>query len=220
MMKNNLTTIYLVRHGESEGNAMVASDHIAGKGSNLTQKGKEQEDALGKKLAQVHFAAAFSSDLARAEQTAEIITLERDLAVKTTERIREWSLAEYFKTHPGQSRETVEQDLIQALQTLDDKAKLAYKHTEEFESANESVARLLTFLREIAVAYSGKNVLVVAHGNLMRSMLTHLGWATYDELAKNAIENTGYCVLESDGVDFFIKETVGITKYPEGKRGW
>lgn len=46
----------------------------------------------------------------------------------------------------------------------------------------------------------------------MRGFLIHLGFGTHKEFSGRSIENTGYFVLESDGVDFFVKETVGIHK--------
>lgn len=217
---DKLTTIYYVRHGESEGNAGLKNDHTHGKGSDLSERGKKQAHVRAESLAHVQFDAAFSSNLARAIQTAEIITLERDLAVKATEVIRERSIADYLLKNPNTSRNDFEIEMQKALESLDEKAKLAYKHYPEMESASDTATRLLTFLREIAIAYTGKTVLVVGHGNSMRSLLTHLGWAKYDELPKGAIENTGYFILESDGTDFFIKETHGIHKQVGKRRGW
>ena len=83
---------------------------------------------------------------------------------------------------------------------------------EGYESNTEIATRFITFLREIAATYLGKNVLIVCHGSIMRATLMRLGFATYDTLPSGNIENTGYFVLESDGVDFFVKETVGINK--------
>jgi len=219
-MKNNLTTFYIVRHGESEGNTAEASNHVFGKGTILTDKGKEQAKSFNEILKNISFDAVFSSDLIRAVQTAEIIALERKIAVQTTERLRERTLAPYFKKHPGKTREDLEKELVKAFEKLSDKAKMAYKLDEEIESAEEANIRFNTFLREIAVAYEGKTILVVCHGNLMRTLLAHLGWAKYDELPKNAMKNSGYIILESDGADIFLKDVQGATKITEGKRGW
>lgn len=219
-MSNTLTTIYLVRHGESEANAGTSANEKHKFGSPLTEKGKAQAKKLAKILREVHFDAVFSSDLTRAVQTAEIVKIERDLAVKTSDAIRERAMSIYLKNYPDKTREGWEKELQRALEKLDDKAKMAYKHTPAMESAEEAVSRLITFLREIAIAYQGKTVLVTNHGNLMRSLLTHLGWATYDELPHGAIQNTGYILLESDGIDFFIRDVHGIEKKKNAKRGW
>lgn len=219
-MKNNLTTFYIVRHGESEGNTGQANNHVFGKGSVLTEKGKDQAKTLGSLLRDISFDAVFSSDLTRAQQTAEIIALEKNLAVTTTESLRERTLAPYFQKNPGTTREDVEKQLLKAFKNLTDKAKMAYKLDEDIESAEEANMRFITFLREIAVAYKGKTILIVCHGNLMRTLLAHLGWATYDELPQESIKNSGYIILESDGADIFIKEVNGATKITDRKRGW
>lgn len=65
---------------------------------------------------------------------------------------------------------------------------------------------MFTYLREVAVAYQGKDILVVSHGGVMRILLDHLG----KRVARGATANTAYIKLESDGVEFFVKETEGI----------
>ena len=55
----------------------------------LLKGGKDHAKNLAKELLDVHFDAVFSSDLTRTRQTAEILALERKLAVETTELLRE-----------------------------------------------------------------------------------------------------------------------------------
>jgi 2,3-bisphosphoglycerate-dependent phosphoglycerate mutase len=212
-----LATIYIVRHGESESNAHIDKDSSFHTQwgefeSPLTQKGEEQAQKRAEALRSIEFDAVFSSDLTRAKQTAEIIKLERKLAVQTTRVIRERSYGNYLKSFKDKSREQIESEMKKELTMLDEMAKMTYKPSPDVESPAESASRLITFLREVAVAYAGKKVLVVNHGNNMRNLLTHLGYAKFDELATGDIENTGYIVLESDGTDFFIKETHGVHK--------
>ena len=222
-MKNNMTTIYIVRHGESEYNALQHEDHyVPGqwgiKGAPLTEKGKEQAKKRAEDLKHIHFDAIFSSDVTRAKETAEILKLERKLTISTTKAIYE--RLSYML--PGKSFSETAKEIRELLKTIDEKAKLAYKpHGQDQmrnESSNETAARLLTFLREIAVGYKGKTVLVVNHANNMRALLQHLGYATIEELyPRGAIENLAYIILESDGVDFFVKETQGIHKFKDEK---
>lgn len=60
--------------------------------------------------------------------------------------------------------------------------------------------------------YPGKTVLIVSHGDAIRNFLVHTGCTTYDQLPDGSIRNCGYAVVQSDGVDFFIKELSGINK--------
>lgn len=221
-MNNQLTTIYLVRHGQSEGNAKAKEkgiEQLAKKseyGTPLTDIGKEQARTFAQKIKHMHFDAIFSSDLLRAQQTAEIIAMERKIAVKTTNAIRERSFR--YPIEKDKTIEQMQEEIKHDLSTLDEKAKHAYKYAPHLESAEEAATRLITFLREIAISHPGKTVLVVNHGNVIRSFLSHLGWATYNELPAGSVKNTAYVIMECDGVDFFIKETTGITKEQNAQR--
>ncbi len=209
---NNLTTLYIIRHGESELNERLAKGEVMQTGDYsefgppLTKNGRTQATQIAEKLKNIHFDAAFSSDLIRAKETAEIITLERNIAVSTTKVIREthWGSDE-GKFHSN--FEKIQEDI----KKLVEEEKMHFKF-EDAETEEEAVTRLITFVREVAVGYTGKTVMIVCHGNIMRMFLIKLGFAAYDELPPRHIENTGYFVLQSDGVDFFIKETHGVHK--------
>lgn len=222
---NNLCRIYLVRHAQSKFNAASKAGNFknAEYDSPLTDLGREQAETLAKNLKDIKFSAIFSSDMARSKETSEIIALEHKLINEVKEGIKERAIYEYLYATDDLSNDglaRLESELKETLKSLDDKAKMAYKRDEKYESADEGVSRLLTVLREIAIAYPDQNVLMVSHGNLMRSLLVHLGWATYDELPHSTIKNTGYILLESDGVDFFVKETVGVEKKNGERRGF
>lgn len=211
-MKNNLCTIYVVRHGESEGNVLGRKNQTfeaaLEKEVRLTRKGNSEAKTLAKKFKNIHFDAIFSSDYARAKETAEIIKLERKLAVQTTEAIRERQFGSWAgKWH------LVKYKIHEELRALSEEEKMKFVF-EDVETEEHLYERLNIFLREIAVSYPNKNILVVCHGNLMRTLLWKLGWATYHELPSGSIENTGYYVVESDGTDFFLKKVVGVNKKP------
>ena len=78
------------------------------------------------------------------------------------------------------------------------------------EPDKEIVIRLITFIRETAVINPDKIILVVSHGGIMRATMVHLGVGTYESLQKVSIPNTAYIQLQSDGIEFKVKETYGI----------
>ena len=204
-------TIYLVRHGESEWNVQSL---MQGKTSGvpLTKTGIKQARAIEAKLKKIKFAAIFSSDLMRARQTAQIIAYQRKLAVTTARAIRERS----FGAYEGKTLKQYQEDLQETLTRFDalsdnDKFKFVYPHG--IESIGGTVARVITWLREISIAYAGKNVLVVSHGGVLRLLLIHLGYGTYSQLPPFSIDNTGYLVLKSDGVEIEIQEVIGVHKH-------
>src|SRR3989339_1397072 len=87
ILRNNYCHLYLVRHGETEWNVQkIIQGH---KDIPLNQKGEKQARRLAKKLVKIKFGVVFSSDLLRAKRTAEIVVLEKKIAVKTTKTLRE-----------------------------------------------------------------------------------------------------------------------------------
>lgn len=211
-MNKKVTTIYLVRHGQSESNKNVESHgETYNVDTPLTELGKTQAAETKDKLKDIHFDAVFSSDLIRAKQTAEIIAFERKLIVQTSELIRERSYLHVMESNPHKTKAEIQQEMQEVLASLDEKGKHAYKYAPDIDSAEEAAQRLIQYMREISVAYPGKTVLLVNHGNNIRSFLTYIGYAKYDSLPSGAIKNGAYVVLTCDGVDFFVKETYGVT---------
>lgn len=207
-MKNNYCTLYIVRHGETDWNVkQIIQGHS---NSVLTYNGRNQIKALAEKLKHIHFDALFSSDLLRTKQTSEILNVERKLAIHTTEAIRERFFGKYEGLHSHAFHKEVK-DLLKDYETLSEESKRKFKYPTA-ESDEELISRVIRYLREIAVAYPGKKVLVVSHGGVLKNLLIHLGWATYETLATNGVVNGAYIVLASDGVDFFVKDTAGVSK--------
>lgn len=203
VMRKNFTTFYIVRHGETEFNTkQILSGHSD---SPLTQNGINQAKEAANRLKDIHFDDVFSSDLLRARRTAEIITLEKKLAVKVTQVLRERNFGDY--EGKPYSALKIFNDLIDKLEDAETKK---YKASEKFESDDEVASRFITFIREAALTHPRKTILVVCHGGMMRVLLLHLGFATYKELRFGLVENTAHIKLLSDGVEFEIKETHGI----------
>lgn len=208
--KQKLTNIYIVRHGQTRWNVKgLLQGH---KDSPLTALGIKQAEQIRDEFKHIHFDAIFSSDLVRAKRTAKIIALERKIAVKTTQVLRERCFGT-FEGKPFAEFNQALQKLIERYAHLTEEEHFHLKIAHDVESPAEAVARFITFLRETAVAFSEKTILVVSHGGTMRNLLIHLGFAANQTLPAGSIENTGYIKLESDGVDFFIKETKGIKKH-------
>jgi len=215
--KKNYCTIYILRHGETEWNVKkIIQGHTD---SALTKEGKKQAKQAAKRLRHIKFNAIFSSDLIRAKHTAEIVAIEHKLAVTTHKALRERNFGKFEGKHVSKLGEELK-DLLDKLNKLGYQAKYSYKFPHGIETIESAVTRFITLLREIAVAYPKKTVLVVTHGGLMRHFLVHLGFATDKELSitltgkvvKSSIGNTAHIKILCDGVDFFIKEAFRIKK--------
>lgn len=204
--QNHYCTFYIVRHGETKANQEGVLQGQSD--SPLTEEGIFQAKKAAKKLKKVHFDEAFSSDLLRAKRTAEVISQEHKLIVKTAKLIRERAFGKF----EGKKYEEFGDELREAFlkfESLVGRQKFRFKLSPEVESDEEIVVRFITFLREISLAYAGKTILVVSHGGMMRALLIHLGFGTYETLPPGAIQNLGYIKLESDGVDFFYQRDRG-----------
>jgi broad specificity phosphatase PhoE len=205
-MKNRYCQIYLVRHGETDWNEkglLQGQSDIP-----LNKEGEKQAiEAAKKHFKKIKFAAIFSSDLVRAKRTAEIIALEKKMAVETSTLLRERD----FGPFEGKHWQEVEKELrmsIKEFRILSD--EVAKKMG--IESDEKMMERFLRFLREVAVAYRGKNVLIVTHGSVMRVFLTKLGYLSKEESRQVFIKNLAFIKVLSDGVDFFVKEVFGVEK--------
>lgn len=200
MNNNNYCTLYIVRHGQTDWNLNGLTQGQTD--IPLNPAGIKQAKELGDDLKHILFDAIFSSDLIRAKRTAEIITFERNLAVQTTKLLRERRYGE----QEGKDDKSF-QKFYKIWAALDKKERAKFKPLKGYETDEEAVVRFINFLRETAVAFIGKVVLVVTHGGVMRAFLNHLSEETY---FSGSISNLAYIKLETDGVDFFIKETEGI----------
>ena len=87
----NKTTIYLIRHGETDANV---TNTIQGQSDvPLNGKGLHQAELAGARLRKKHFDAIVSSDLSRAAVTAQTIAEGRP--VELTPLLREWDLGDW-----------------------------------------------------------------------------------------------------------------------------
>lgn len=199
--------LYLVRHGETEMNVSgLFQGHVD---SPLTENGVKQAEELCEILRPIRFDMIFSSDLARAHRTAEILTVDRQLAIETSHLLREI----YGGDYDGKPYDLFLADHRKLLEELGDATEEEQRRVRvgSAETDEELMKRFITVVREIAVGYPGKTVLVVTHGGCLRRFLHHLAWASRERLPPKSFSNCGYVKLLCDGVDFFIEDVVGVT---------
>ena len=154
------TRLLVVRHGESEWNASGRWQGHADVA--LTRRGELQAAEASEVLGQ--FDAIWSSDLARAHRTAQIIAELLGVGpVHTDERLRETDVGPW----EGLTRDEVEAGWPGHLDVR--------RRPEGFEPYEESAARLLAALVDIARQYPGGEVLIVSHGGVIRAAQQAIG---------------------------------------------
>lgn len=200
---NQLTTFYIVRHGQTEWN--VQKRLQGQKDSPLTELGIQQAHDVRGLLKDVKFDAIYSSDALRAKRTGEIISLERQLEVVTSELLRERAFGKYEGMHVSELKKFDE-----IFEKLTEKEKFLAKIDTDIENDAEVAERFMTLIRELAIRFPGKTILLVTHAGIMGSFLVKTGFGTYKSLPHGSIINTSYIKIATDGIDFFLKETYGI----------
>jgi 2,3-bisphosphoglycerate-dependent phosphoglycerate mutase len=166
-----VTTLLLVRHGETDWNA---DGRLQGQTDRpLSEFGRRQARQLAHELTGEELDAIYSSDLARAHETAEIVGDRLGLPVALDPDLREkdWGTWEGLTS--------VERDRVEFVG----------------ESTEAHQRRMLRALRRIAERHTdGGRVLVVTHGGSMRRVQTAaLG------MALPVVENCGrwLCACEN-----------------------
>jgi broad specificity phosphatase PhoE len=169
-----MTTLLLVRHGETDWNA---EGRLQGHTDRpLSDYGRRQARRLAEELEGEELEAIYSSDLARARETAEIVgeRLGLQLALEPDLREKDWG------TWEGLS--AVERDRVEFVG----------------ESTEAHQERMLRALRRISERHPGNaRILVVTHGGSMRRVQT----ATMG-LALPVVENCGRWLCACDNGEF------------------
>ena len=161
------TTVLLARHGETDWNA---ARRVQGHSDRpLTERGREQADALADELAGETLDAVYVSDLGRALETARAVADRHGLHVV--------SLPELRKKHFGSWEGLTDSEV------LDRFPDARRGHWGDGETADDLSARVLAALRRIAAEHQDGRVLVVTHGGPLRAVLTSCAVAVDGSIA-------------------------------------
>ena len=157
---NQYTTVYLVRHGETEANV---TNTLQGQSDvRLNEMGLKQAQLAGKRLREKYFDVIWSSDLSRAAVTAAEIAGERQ--VNLTPLLREWDLGEWVGLTWDQIREKFPAEAALFSSGSMDAGVPGGESRRKF---HERAAKVLQWLIE---DHAGKTVLCVSHGGLLRAI--------------------------------------------------
>ena len=194
-MKKNVTTIYIVRHGESVGNLhRICLGHT---NLDLTELGLEQAKKTAEALENVDFAGIYSSDLQRAVHTAEPHAKKRGLEINTSPDFREL----YFGNWENAS-------VLMLKEKFHDRFMIGWRQNfgtftaPEGESVVAMAERMVSGLEKIAALHLGKTILVTSHAAAIRALWGKISGYAPSEWAEAFPfpTNASYSVLEYDGV--------------------
>ena len=148
--------VYVIRHGRTVWNKSgKLQGHID---IELSDAGRAEAKKLSAALAGVTFEAAYSSDLKRCAETAEIILEGRDVPLSRTKALREEDYGEWAgKTYAEIAQRWPEQCAERDRDRVNSRP-------EGGESLGELQQRMMAQMDEIAARYRRGSVLVVTHG--------------------------------------------------------
>lgn len=192
-----MTRIYLVRHGEAEGNLYrIAHGQYNGL---LTDRGYEQLKVLKRRFDNVHIDAVYSSDLFRARTTARAVYEPKGLELHLEPAFREIHMG-IWEGHIWQELNTVYEEQMFYFNRQLDKF-----HVEGSETAQQVLDRYIPALRRVAEAHDGQTVAVFSHGAAMRMVLGTLNGLPLSEVGETPHgDNTAVSLLEYDGGTFRV----------------
>jgi 2,3-bisphosphoglycerate-dependent phosphoglycerate mutase len=147
-----VTTLLVVRHGETDWNAERRWQGHAD--VPLNERGREQARALAESLAGERIDAIYTSDLSRARETAQTVGARVGVDVVTDPDLRE-----------------VDVGPIEGLTAEEAQAFDGWQG----EPKDAHAARVLAAVDRIAARHPDGAVLVVTHGGSMRRIHEHLG---------------------------------------------
>lgn len=160
-----MTILYLVRHGETAWNA--GGRFQGQQDTPLNETGCAQARSAAEALSGRHFNAIYTSDLARAAETAASIAAPHDLVPIPYTRLRE----AFFGEWEGRSVAEVTErwpDIIAAW-----RADSLHTRPPGGETLQQVLARVTDFTDEVLRQYPDGELCIVAHGGSLRALLVY-----------------------------------------------
>lgn len=201
--------LVLVRHGQSVWN--LENRFTGDVDIDLTDQGREEARITGEKLRGLHFDAAFTSALKRAQETLSIILRE----------IKQEDITIYRDASLNERRYGALQGLNKAETAEKYGAEQVHLWRRSFnvsppdgESLEDTQKRVIPYYEEHIepLIKDKKNVLVVAHGNSLRALLMHIEKIAPEAISEIDIPTGVPRLYEFAHENFRIVDINNITK--------
>ena len=206
------THIYLIRHGESEGNRVRA--FLGHTDLDLTEKGHAQAEKTAEYLKDIHADVIYSSDLKRAYSTACHTAKKKGMEIIKNKNLRE--------IYAGEWENRFFDDLAVEYATAFGiwKENIGRARCTGGESVAELQTRFVTELKKIVKENEGKNIFIFTHATPIRVTKAAIDGVSLDEIkdipwASNAsvthIECNGEDLRVVDySIDHFMEELLTV----------
>lgn len=191
------TRLILVRHGETEWNRDAK---IQGQlDIVLSPVGREQAKRVARRLSGEPVAAIYSSDLARASETASFIAEPHNLPVATRPELREGCFGAWQGLTVAEVKERFAENYAAVRQDP------IYGRPAEGECVAEVADRAERVVRQIVQAHPGETVVAVAHGGTIKALVCRLLEIDLAERWRFTVDNCGLTVFSwREGVPVLV----------------
>lgn len=213
-----MTTIYLVRHAEAEGNLYR---RIHGWYDALvTDNGFAQMKCLEERFRDIPVDTVWSSDLYRTKTTARAVYEPKGLTIQTDPQLRELNFGTWEDKTWGEVYQHEEDEIIRF------NASDPTWRAPGGENLAEAGARLQQAITRIARENPDKTVAIFSHGTAIRQFLANVQGLSPQEWGKlSHSENTAVSCLTFDGEHFTVRFQNDASHLPQelttlGKQLW
>ena len=202
-----MTKLYLIRHGETEGNKNARLCGITN--IQLSEKGRKQLDCLAERFRTVKLDRIYSSPLDRAYHTAEAVNRHHGLPVEKVRGLIElnagdWENVAWSEIRP---RDPERYEIWKS-----DPARYEAPHG---EAMRQIFSRIFYTVARLAKECDGMDIALVSHGCALRNFLCHArGWPLSRLGELKYVENTSVTCVTYDGT-FHIEYEDDSTHLPD-----
>ena len=174
-----MATLALIRHGESQWN--LENRFTGWVDVPLSPKGEQEANKAGELLRGIPFQIAYTSDLQRAQKTLEImlgVLGQTSLPIKKDQALNERHYGDLQGLNKTETAKKFGDEQVKIWRRSYDVAP------PNGESLKDPAARTLPYFEKhiLGDLRSGKNVIVSAHGNSLRSIVMDLDHLTKEEV--------------------------------------
>ncbi len=186
--------LYLIRHGQSMGNAGYDKENLTLKEGNdplLTEKGLVQADLLGKYLSNTDFDHIYSSGLIRAISTADGLLRHQPTAknVNILPILSEIGISAEYDGITFEEMKEFCQSAVLAEGVGENDPKVYHSKAENEPEIFERAEKVIEYLR--SRYYSAEKVAVVAHAGFLTNLIFRIMGFTKAPVFDVSLKNTG-----------------------------
>jgi broad specificity phosphatase PhoE len=193
MGAKKVKTVYLVRHGQSDDNALPVFQSL---NSPLSLKGKLQAETIANRLKNHTIDVIISSPLPRAQQTAEYISKSVDKAVTYSDLFVERIKPSKLEGKPWKDK--VANDLWRNWERTLYASGIRVEDGENYDDTILRVDNAIKYLTQL----EEESIVIVSHGHFIRTLVARilLGEKLTGDILKHFqertfMENTGITIL-------------------------